>query len=325
MGMTMTQKILAKHAGLESVRAGQLIQAKLDLVLGNDITTPVAINEFESAGFEKVFDKSRIAMVMDHFAPNKDIKSAEQCLECREFSKKYNIVNFFDVGAMGIEHALLPEKGLTAPGELIIGASDTVTSQFLLPHLDAFHRRYPNIHIRIISGRSYKVLGLLRAGRVDIAFASAPGDADDLEHIPCFETHSCFVAAPDYPCDFTRAYTTEEIAAFPLILLEKKASSRTYLEKYFLQSGVRLTPEIELGARSLLVDLAKIGFGVAGVTREFVQGELAAGEIRELSTAFSIPPRTVDLCMLRNVSPSAATERFARDVLEKLQGKSVSV
>ena len=87
----------------------------------------------------------------------------------------------------------------------------------------------------------------------------------------------------------------------------------------------RLTPEIELGARSLLVDLAKIGFGVAGVTREFVQGELAAGEIRELSTAFSIPPRTVDLCMLRNVSPSAATERFARDVLEKLQGKSVSV
>ena len=115
------------------------------------------------------------------------------------------------------------------------------------------------------------------------------------------------------------------IAAFPLILLEKKASSRTYLEKYFLQSGVRLTPEIELGARSLLVDLAKIGFGVAGVTREFVQGELAAGEIRELSTAFSIPPRTVDLCMLRNVSPSAATERFARDVLEKLQGKSVSV
>ena len=122
MGMTMTQKILAKHAGLESVRAGQLIQAKLDLVLGNDITTPVAINEFESAGFEKVFDKSRIAMVMDHFAPNKDIKSAEQCLECREFSKKYNIVNFFDVGAMGIEHALLPEKGLTVAGDVIIGA-----------------------------------------------------------------------------------------------------------------------------------------------------------------------------------------------------------
>ena len=122
MGMTMTQKILAKHAGLESVTAGQLIEANVDLTLANDITGPVAIREMEKAGFDKVFDNTKIALVMDHFAPNKDIKSAEQCLECREFSKKSNIVNFFDVGAMGIEHALLPEKGLTAPGELIIGA-----------------------------------------------------------------------------------------------------------------------------------------------------------------------------------------------------------
>ncbi len=122
MGMTMTQKILAKHAGLESVTAGQLIEADVDLTLANDITGPVAIREMEKAGFDRVFDKTKIALVMDHFAPNKDIKSAEQCLECREFAKKYDIVNFFDVGAMGIEHALLPEKGLTAPGELIIGA-----------------------------------------------------------------------------------------------------------------------------------------------------------------------------------------------------------
>ena len=122
MGMTMTQKILAKHAGLESVRAGQLIQAKLDLVLGNDITTPVAINEFESAGFEKVFDKSRIAMVMDHFAPNKDIKSATQCKQCRTFARRFDIDHFYDVGTMGIEHALLPEQGIGAPGEVIIGA-----------------------------------------------------------------------------------------------------------------------------------------------------------------------------------------------------------
>jgi len=122
MGMTMTQKILARHAGMESVSAGQLIEANVDLTLANDITGPVAIREMEKAGFSKVFDNSKIALVMDHFAPNKDIKSAEQCLECREFAKKYSIVNFFDVGAMGIEHALLPEKGLTAPGELIIGA-----------------------------------------------------------------------------------------------------------------------------------------------------------------------------------------------------------
>ena len=122
MGMTMTQKILAKHAGLESVRAGQLIQARLDLVLGNDITTPVAINEFETAGFDRVFDKSKIALVMDHFAPNKDIKAAAQCKQCRAFARRFDIDNYFDVGEMGIEHALLPEKGLVAPGEAVIGA-----------------------------------------------------------------------------------------------------------------------------------------------------------------------------------------------------------
>ena len=122
MGMTMTQKILARHAGLDSVRPGQLIQAKLDLVLGNDITTPVAINEFEAAGFDKVFDKSRIALVMDHFTPNKDIKAAEQCLQCRTFARKFDIDHWYDVGTMGIEHALLPEQGLVAPGEAVIGA-----------------------------------------------------------------------------------------------------------------------------------------------------------------------------------------------------------
>lgn len=118
----MTQKILAAHAGLESVKAGQLIMADLDLVLGNDITSPVAINEFEKNGFCGVFDKDKIALVMDHFAPNKDIKAAQQCKQCRGFAKRFDISNYYDVGDMGIEHALLPEKGLTAPGELIIGA-----------------------------------------------------------------------------------------------------------------------------------------------------------------------------------------------------------
>ena len=122
MGMTMTQKILAAHAGLPEVHAGQLIQAKLDLVLGNDITTPVAINEFEAAGFSKVFDKSKIVMVMDHFVPNKDIKSATQCKQCRMFAKRFGIDHYYDVGTMGIEHALLPEQGLVAPGEAVIGA-----------------------------------------------------------------------------------------------------------------------------------------------------------------------------------------------------------
>ncbi len=122
MGMTMTQKILAKHAGLESVTEGQLIKAKLDMVLGNDITSPVAINEFNKNGFDNVFDKSKISLVMDHFTPNKDIKAAIQCQQCRGFAEKYDIDNFYDVGNVGIEHALLPEKGLVVPSDCVIGA-----------------------------------------------------------------------------------------------------------------------------------------------------------------------------------------------------------
>ena len=118
----MTQKILAAHAGKERVRAGELISAKLDMVLGNDITSPVAINEFYKYGFEQVFDKEKISLVMDHFTPNKDIKAATQAKQCRDFAAKMGIVNYYDVGQMGVEHALLPEKGLVAPGELVIGA-----------------------------------------------------------------------------------------------------------------------------------------------------------------------------------------------------------
>ena len=122
MGMTMTQKILAAHAGVDKVESGELIMVDLDLVLGNDITSPVAIKEFNKLGKKDVFDKEKVTMVMDHFAPNKDIKAAEQCKMCREFCGEKSITNFFDVGQMGIEHALLPEKGLVVAGDAVIGA-----------------------------------------------------------------------------------------------------------------------------------------------------------------------------------------------------------
>ncbi len=122
MAMTMTQKILAAHAGLDKVEAGQLIRCKLDIVHGNDVTTPVAINEFNKAGFENVFDNTKITMIMDHFTPNKDIKSAANTKQCRDFANKLQIKNYYDVGAMGIEHALLPEQGLVTAGDCIIGA-----------------------------------------------------------------------------------------------------------------------------------------------------------------------------------------------------------
>ena len=122
MGMTMTQKILAAHTGLEKVEAGQLIEANLDLVLGNDVTAPVAIKEMEKINTDKVFDKDKVALVPDHFTPNKDIKSATHCKCVREFAKEQDITNYFEIGEMGIEHALLPEKGLVVAGNVVIGA-----------------------------------------------------------------------------------------------------------------------------------------------------------------------------------------------------------
>ncbi len=122
MGMTMTQKIMAYHAGKDSVSAGQLIEAKLDMVLGNDVTSPVAINEMNKYGQDKIFDKTRIALVMDHFTPNKDIQSAENCKQVREFAIKHDIQHFYDVGNMGIEHALLPEQGIVTCGDCVVGA-----------------------------------------------------------------------------------------------------------------------------------------------------------------------------------------------------------
>ena len=247
-------------------------------------------------------------------AVSQSIKQLEAELQTRLFARNSRGVTLTADGRMLYEY-VRSAMGLLETGEeklsqsrdlqmghLTIGASDTVTSQFLLPYLDRFHRQYPAIHIQIISGRSHKVLGLLQSGKVDIAFASTPQEGASLETFPCLATHSIFVAGAEYPCDFDHVYTLEEIARFPLILLERKASSRLYLEKYFLQNGLHLNPEIELGARSLLVDLAAIGFGVAGVTEEFVRRELDSGRLRKLRTSFDIPPRSVDLCVLRDLS-----------------------
>ena len=270
------------------------------------------------------------ALYISQSAVSQSIKQLEHDLQTRLFARNSRGVTLTAEGQMLYEY-VRSAMGLLETGEeklsqtrelqmgkLIIGASDTVTSQFLLPYLDSFHKQHPAIHIQIVSGRSHKVLGLLRSGKVDIAFASTPTDTSSLDIHPCFSTHAIFVAGAEYPCDFDHVYSLEEIAAFPLILLERKASSRLFLERYFLQNGLRLNPEIELGARSLLVDLAAIGFGVAGVTEEFVTRELESGRLRKLQTSFQVPPRSVDMCMLRDVPQTAAAERFAAFVKESL-------
>ena len=276
--------------------------------------------------FKEVAETGNISLAAKNLyisqsAVSQSIKQLETALQARLFARSPRGVSLTWEGQMLYQY-VRSALGLLATGEdklsqaqqlllgtLTIGASDTVTSFFLTPYLETFHHQHPGIRLKIVSGRSAKVLSMLKSGAVDIAFASSPSDSS-LATWSCFATHAIFVAGSGYGCDFDHVYTRQEIADFPLILLERKASSRVFLEQYFLQSGITLTPEIELSSRSLLVSLAKIGLGVAGVTLEFVQDALLSGDIRLLKTDFTIPSRSVDMCTLQDVSPTAAAAAF---------------
>ena len=276
--------------------------------------------------FKEVAETGNISLAAKNLyisqsAVSQSVKQLETALQARLFARSPRGVSLTWEGQMLYQY-VRSALGLLATGEdtlsqaqqlllgtLTIGASDTVTSFFLTPFLETFHRQHPGIRLKIVSGRSAKVLSMLRSGAVDIAFASSPSEPG-LSTWSCFATHSVFVAGSGYDCDFDHVYTRQEIADFPLILLERKASSRVFLEQYFLQGGITLTPEIELSSRSLLVSLARIGLGVAGVTLEFVQKALDSGDIRLLKTDFTIPSRSVDMCTLQDVSPTAAAAAF---------------
>ena len=276
--------------------------------------------------FKEVAETGNISLAAKNLyisqsAVSQSIKQLETALQARLFSRSPRGVTLTGEGQMLYEYVRsalsllstgedkLSQAQQLLLGTLVIGASDTVTSFFLTHYLDAFHRLHPGIRLKIVSGRSAKVLSMLKSGAVDIAFASSPSDSA-ISNWPCFSTHSVFVAGSSYECDFDHVYTRQEIAAFPLILLERKASSRVFLEQYFLQSGITLTPEIELSSRQLLVTLARIGLGVAGVTQEFVQDALDSGDICLLKTDFTIPARSVDMCTLQDVTPTAAASAF---------------
>ena len=255
-------------------------------------------------------------------AVSQSIKQLEEQLQVRLFSRSTKGVSLTSEGQTLLEyvtHALgliqsgeekIAQSRELLTGELIIGASDTVTKTYLLSRLESFHRDYPDIRIRILNGTSRMVLEYLHSGQVDIAFASENQDAEIYCVRHCVDTHTVFVAAPDYPCDFHHPYSVEEIAQFPLILLERKASSRIYIEQFFQSHGVTIQPEIELGSHNLLISLARIGLGVACVTEEFSQSGLGRGVILPLKTDFEIPPRSVVMCKLRGVTPTSAAKRF---------------
>ena len=260
-------------------------------------------------------------------AVSQSVKQLEEQLQVRLFSRSTRGVSLTSEGKLLLEyvsHALgllqSGEEKIAASrqlltGELIIGASDTVTKTYLLSRLEAFHKDYPDIRIRILNGTTSMVLDYLHAGQVDIAFASEAPDETVYSVRHCVDTHTIFVAAPDY-LEFDKVYTMEEIAALPLILLERKASSRVYVERYFQDHGVKIHPEIELGSHNLLISLARIGLGVACVTEEFSLSGLSRGVIVPLKTDFEIPPRAVTMCTLQGVTPTSAANRFMDFITE---------
>lgn len=260
-------------------------------------------------------------------AVSQSVKQLEEQLQVRLFSRSTRGVSLTSEGKLLLEY-VSPALGLLQSGEekiaasrqlltgeLIIGASDTVTKTYLLSRLEAFHKDYPDIRIRILNGTTSMVLDYLHAGQVDIAFASEAPDETVYSVRHCVDTHTIFVAAPDY-LEFDKVYTMEEIAALPLILLERKASSRVYVERYFQEHGVQIHPEIELGSHNLLISLARIGLGVACVTEEFSLSGLSRGVIVPLKTDFEIPPRAVTMCTLQGVTPTSAANRFMDFITE---------
>ena len=283
--------------------------------------------------FKTVAEKGNISaaaqdLYISQSAVSQSIKQLERQLDARLFSRSTKGVTLTNEGEMLLDY-VSKALGLIESGEkklsqvqdlqtgtLSIGASDTITKTYLLRKLEAFHKEYPGIILKIINGTSKMCLDNLHAGLVDIAFASGnPGkEAYDTRHL--MDTHTVFVASPDYNCDFDKVYTIEEIAAFPLILLEKKAGSRLFVDNFFKDHGVEISPEFELGTHNLLTSIARIGLGVACVTEEFARSGLDRGIIKTLKTDFEIPTREMVMCTLKGVSPTPAATHFMDFITE---------
>lgn len=278
--------------------------------------------------FKAVADAGNITaaakeMYISQSAASQTLNSLEQSLGVRLFSRSKKGVALTKDGATLYEYIsgalamiesgesrLNENKNLTG-GELVIGASNTLTDNFLLPYLETYHRKYPGVHIHILNGTSKRVMSYLENGSVDMVFATTNEKPEEFESFLCFKTHTVFVAAPDYPIDFDATYSLKELTEMPLILLEKEAGSRRFLEDVFLKEGLRLEPEIELASYELLISLAKIGLGVAVVTEELSADALESGAVRKLKVNAEFPTRAVSMLYSKQTTPSVACAKFA--------------
>ena len=269
------------------------------------------------------FTQAAEEMAVSQSALSRSIQKLEQELGVTLFERHGRMSELTEAGQKFLFHVdrVIRELALAEQEiELDNGGAGVVHLSFLhslgdtfLPLiLRQFHERYPAIRLKVLNGTSYEALQMLRAGQVDLAFASTPQETGNLQMRRCMALHNVFVVGQDYPCETDRAYTLAELSRFPLILLERKSSARRYLERFFTRNGITLKPEIELCSHELLVDLAAIGLGVACITREFALPALEAGTIRELRTIPEIPERSLSVCTLQDVAPSPAAEEFLR-------------
>ena len=268
------------------------------------------------------FSKAAEALFMTQSAVSQSIKQLESSIDMILFQRTSKGVRLTEAGNILYKYTSsameLLETGLLKidalktldDGELKIGASDSISTHFLLPHLEMFHKIYPNIKIKIINRVTSETIDLLKNGKIDIAFGNLPIQDDDLEVIECMSVQDTFVAGSDYEYLKEKNLTREEIANLPLILLENKSNSRNYVNKIFLESGLALSPSIELGADDLLLQLSKINLGISCVVKEFSEEYLKNNSVFELKQKNPIPKRSIGYCYSKNLHLTSTMKEF---------------
>lgn len=282
---------------------------------------------FYTVGKNKSFSKAAKALYMSQPAISQSIAQLEKELDTRLFNRLSKGVTLTDEGKLLFEYVssalqyiqageekLLEFKNLII-GEFKIGVSDTISRYFLLPYLETFHNRYPNLKFKIVNGTTWEIIAALKAGEVNIAICNLPIDDKSLEVKPLLEIQDTFVYGEKYRKVLSKPIQLEELVKFPLILLDN-SNSRRYVEEFFLTKGIKIQPEFELGSHELLLEFARINLGVACVTKEFSKQFLGKGLLREVTLMEPIPKRSIGICYLKNVPLNRAAERFV-DIIEE--------
>ncbi|HJF32168.1 MAG TPA: LysR family transcriptional regulator [Sporosarcina psychrophila] len=281
---------------------------------------------FCKVGKSESFSEAAKELYMTQPAVSQAIKQLEKELDTRLFNRTPKGVSLTNEGNLLFEYAnsainllhvgeekILEFKNLTT-GELKIGVGDTISRYFLLPYLEAFHNRYPNIKFTIANGTTIELCSILKSGGVDIAICNLPVDDPTLELRPCFEIQDTFVYGERFKKILAKPLSLHELVKLPLIFLESKSNSRKYVEDYLISKGIQIAPEFELGSHDLLLEFAKINLGIACVTKEFSQDYLTKGLLSEVQLTEEIPRRNVGVCFLKSVPLSPASTKFVEIV-----------